>query len=89
MVWSHYANESDLSITEQAKQLDEYAGHGIELHYQDWITWYSDDLRNMWVSLSAYRKDALVKNHILNMADFNTFCEFCYFNSSKTQNKIF
>ena len=88
MVWGHYAEEANFSIVDtHSKPLEEFSGHGIELQYQDWITWYADDLRNMWVSLSAYRKDAMIKNHILNMADFNIFCEFCYTMSSKTQNK--
>ena len=84
MLYSDEPNLPDQQPPPQLRKLG-YFGHGIELVYSDWITWYADDLRNMWSSLVEYRADAIVDKHIMNLADFDTFCRFCYDNSSKLQ----
>lgn len=84
MVWSEYPNDDEETATPHVQKLG-YFGRGVELMYDDWVTWYADDLRNMWSSLVEYKSDALIDNHVLNLSEFHTFCEFCYDHSSKLQ----
>ena len=92
MVWSEYVNETDPQSRQNEEEASApplqklgYFGHGVELVYSDWVSWYADDLQNMWSSLVEYKSDALVDKHILNLSNFDIFCEFCYIHSSKLQ----
>ena len=48
------------------------------LHIQDWMDYYSNDLLNMWMSLSTYRQDTYLTDALLSGASFHDFCEFVY-----------
>ena len=85
MTWNEYANEPDEDTAAAPTRKLGYIGHGIELMYCDWVSWYADDLQNMWSSLVEYKSDALVDKHVLNLSNFDIFCEFCYNHSSKLQ----
>lgn len=88
MVWSHYRDEANL-ITENEPNnqindsLEQYSGKRVQLDFDDWVTWYSDDLHNIWSSINSYTEYSFISSHFLNFCDFNDFCEFCYNMSSK------
>jgi hypothetical protein len=82
MVWSHYAEEAyaaeQESLDEPYEMEDEDRGPPEPLEFDDWCTWFSNDLLNMWMSLRAYREDSGTTSYILNSAEYNDFCYFCY-----------
>jgi len=88
MVWSQYiedvhTSKNDYSSDEE-NELDPPCNRPLE--FQDWITWYSDDLMNLWLSIKTYREDTGNVDNLLNNMDWNDFCEFCYAKSSKLPN---
>ena len=91
MVWSQYTEEANL-INRDAHQISEendelYNYTNVELNLNDWITWNSVDLTNMWRSLQAYINDACIQRHMLIEMDYVDFCKMCYENSSKYPSK--
>jgi hypothetical protein len=92
MVWSHYLEEANEAADESVKygddffeETEEYAPP-IIMNIEDWETWYSRDLMNMWFSLRSYTDDAGVSNFVMPFATYNKFVEFCYANSDGTRN---
>lgn len=90
MVWSQYKDEANLindddtfHLNQITGPLENYSGRGIKLEINDWITYYSDDLHNLWSSITEYKHDACIDSQFLNKADFGDFCEFCYNMSTK------
>ena len=88
MVWSQYvedvhSNRNDYSSDDE-NETEHPRNHPLE--YQDWITWYADDLMNMWMSFKTYREDTGNVDHFLNNMQWTDFCEFCYAFSSKLPN---
>jgi len=88
MVWNQYLedvhnNKNDYSSDEE-NEIDPPRNRPLE--FQDWITWYSDDLMNLWLSMKTYRQDTGNVDYLLNKMDWNIFCEFCYEYSSKLAN---
>ena len=86
MVWSQYIEEAN--ITEHVmdwieEDPDDIPSRNHPLEFQDWITWYSDDLMNMWLSIKHYREDSGNQRNILDKMSWNDFCEFCYTFSCK------
>ena len=80
MVWSHYlqeinTHEEDGNISEEDERMPP---RNKPMEFDEWQTWYSNDLLNMWMSLRAYKEDSGNESYILDQADFNDFCEFCY-----------
>ena len=87
MVWSQYVQDANITNTNDYSSDDEddtIYSHPLE--YQDWVTWYSDDLMNLWMSMKAYREDTGNVYHFLNSMEWTDFCEFCYQFSSKMPN---
>jgi hypothetical protein len=93
MVWSHYVEEADGATEEFVKDgddffedpYDEYAPPVI-MNVEDWETWYSRDLMNMWFSLREYTDQTGVSNFIMPFASYHKFVEFCYNNSDGMRN---
>ena len=87
MVWSHYveaANTNNETYTSDEENENELRfPKNRPLEFQDWITWYSNDLHNMWSGLRTYTADTGNTYHLLDGMDWNDFCEFCYRFSSK------
>ena len=77
MVWSEYVEhtngENDYSDDENDDSIPPK-----RLTVDDWTTWYSEDLLNMWFSLVQYREDSGQKYDIMKNATYTDFCEFCY-----------
>ena len=78
MVWSEYVehttgdNDYDYSDEENPDVPIR------RLNVDEWTTWYSQDLMNMWFSLVQYREDSGLKHAILKNGSYTDFCEFCY-----------
>jgi hypothetical protein len=90
MVWSHYKNETNLANASHHNDTDDYDDNlpdNVELEYEDWKTWHSDDLYNMWHSLQCYVQDACIHLDVLNFSDYDDFCEFVYHHSAKIRTK--
>ena len=85
MVWSHYVQDAvGININnDHSSDDDDDTIYNHPLEYQDWVTWYSDDLMNLWMSMKAYREDTGNQPYLLDQMDWNDFCEFCYNFSSK------
>ena len=91
MVWSQYTEEANL-INRDAHQISEeddelYNYRNVELSLDDWITWHSVDIMNMWRSLQTYLHDTCIQHDMLNGMDYDDFCKMCYENSSKYPSK--
>lgn len=88
MVWSHYLqettnNQADNNV-ENTSDDDELAiPRNRPLDFDMWVTWFHNDLLNMWMSLRAYREDSSTTHFILDECEFHDFCEFCYEFSSR------
>ena len=82
MVWSHYLQETNNS------QVDPNEGYSSDeehlpsrnkpMPYDDWITWFSNDLMNMWMGMRAYREDTGTSTYIMDQCEYDDFCRFCY-----------
>ena len=90
MVWSHYLQETtnnqedNNNNPENTSDDDERSvPRNRPLDFDMWMTWYSTDILNMWMSLKAYREDTSITNYILDDCEYHEFCEFCYEFSSK------
>jgi len=80
MVWSQYiadAHTEDMDLDDESME-ETPLPRNLPLDYQDWITWYSDDLMNMWLSLKNYREDSGNQHNLLDTMEWTDFCEFCY-----------
>jgi hypothetical protein len=94
MVWSHYVEEANEAADEFVKngddffdaQDDEEYAPPIIMNIEDWETWYSRDLMNMWFSLKTYTEDSGVSNFVMPFATYTKFVEFCYGNSDGMRN---
>jgi len=88
MVWNQYLEDVHNCKNEYSSDEEHKIEHprNRPLDFQDWITWYSDDLMNMWMSMNTYRQDTGNVDHLMNKMDWNVFCEFCYEHSSKLPN---
>jgi len=92
MVWSQYRDAANLiddaEAQEQPNQIIDSLANlkntGIEVRFDDWITWYADDLHNVWSSITTYRHDALIASQFMNNLNYDDFCEMCYRTSAKT-----
>jgi len=58
------------------------------LPYDDWVTWYSNDIMNLWMGIKAYKEDSGNEYYILDSAEYNDFCEFCYAFSCKMRSRF-
>ena len=86
MVWRHYLEESNLTETSLFSDDDnneEDVPRNLPMEFDDWITWYSDDLMNLWSSIKTYREDSGISSFFLDHMDWNNFCEFCYQHSNR------
>ena len=98
MVWSEFLKDSVLAppqagaeASPASTKLDNIANgtelpDNVELTFEDWKTWYSDDLQNMWRGLTAYVQDATIDDYLLCYSNYNDFCSYVYDNS-KTKKK--
>jgi hypothetical protein len=88
MVWSQYVQDANPTTANNDYSSDDEDDtiYNNPLELQDWITWYSDDLMNLWMSMKAYREDTGNVHHFLNNMEWTDFCEFCYQFSSKYPN---
>jgi len=76
MVWSEYVEHTTGGENEYSDEENDFPP--CRLHVEDWTTWYSEDLMNMWFSLVQYRSDSGRTHDILKNASYTDFCEFCY-----------
>ena len=76
MVWNEYINNE--TVWEDAHSDDEQDTPLTRLTCDEWTTWYSEDLLNMWFSIKQYREDSGQQNQIMECASYTDFCEFCY-----------
>lgn len=91
MVWSQYTEEANLinrdahQISEEDDDLYNYAN--VPLNLDDWITWHSVDLMNMWSSIRTYLSDTALQGDLFVDMDYADFCKVCYQFSSKYPSK--
>ena len=81
MVWSEYANEAHVNNPTDPNDYsdDDNPDDGDRwMTCDEWTTWHSHDLLNMWMSLRDYREISGTTNSILKLATYTDFCEFCY-----------
>lgn len=79
MVWSQYVEEARTTETHLSdSDEDDTLPRNRPLEYDDWITWYSDDLMNLWMSMKTYREDTGNEFYLLDKMQWPDFCEFCY-----------
>ena len=83
MVWSHYlqeTNNNQVDSTEGYSSSDEerLPSRNRPMSYDEWITWYSNDLMNMWMGMRAYREDSGTSTYIMDQCEYDDFCRFCY-----------
>lgn len=86
MVWSHYLQETTNTQNENSEEYssdEERVSRNRQMHYDDWVTWFSNDLMNMWMGMKAYKEDSGTTSYIMNQCDYDDFCRFCYESSSK------
>ena len=82
MVWSEYIQDAvhGVDVCEDECELEEendthyYQPYSVD----DWSTYHSQDLLNMWFSLVQYREDSGLVHDILKTATYSDFCDFCY-----------
>ena len=77
MVWSEYVEHTNGENDYSDDENDDFIPPK-RLTIDDWTTWYSEDLLNMWFSLVQYREDSGRKHDIMKNATYTDFCEFCY-----------
>jgi hypothetical protein len=77
MVWSEYVEHTNGENDYSDDENDDFVPPK-RLTIDDWTTWYSEDLLNMWFSLVQYREDSGRKHDIMKNATYTDFCEFCY-----------
>ena len=91
MVWSHYKNEAHQSGSHHNAVHDYDDDKNISpnqiMQYEDWKTWYSTDLENMWLGVIGYLKDACIERDMFNEGDYDDFCSNIYNFSSRFPNK--
>lgn len=82
MVWSHYLQDvhnTQVDNHEGSSDDDDHMpSRNKQMPYDDWVTWYSTDLLNMWMSLRAYREDSGNTTYLLDNSEYDDFCQFCY-----------
>lgn len=80
MVWSQYVDETRLaSDNEDDSEEDELIiPRNKPMDVDTWISWYYNDLMNMWMSMRNYREDTSCSQFVLDKCDFEDFCQFCY-----------
>jgi hypothetical protein len=88
MVWSEYVEYTNDyhhgEMDYDSEQEEVLPPSPMDL--EDWITWYSRDLMNMWFSLKQYREDSGISNYVMNFSTYSDFCEYCYKMSDGTRN---
>tara|TARA_R110002072_G_scaffold245573_13_gene404874 strand:- start:1498 stop:1773 length:276 start_codon:yes stop_codon:yes gene_type:complete len=89
MVWGEYLYDAvPNDITDSDTDDDINFNRRSILTYNEWITWYSNDLMNMWSTINNYVDAVGMTDHILNMSDYDDFCQFCYYKSSKLPSRL-
>ena len=78
MVWSEYVEQTTGNNDYSDDDENDDFIPPRRLTVDDWTTWYSEDLLNMWFSLVQYREDSGRKHDIMKNATYTDFCEFCY-----------
>ena len=80
MVWSQYVAETHLDeVNNDDEDICELnVPYNIPLEYDDWVTWFSDDLHNMWWTMRQYLGSRGNTNRVLDRCDYDNFCRFCY-----------
>ena len=86
MVWSQYKDCANNQEHEPDYDDDKMISPD-QLEYEDWKTWYSTDLFNMWQGVVGYIKDSCLEKDLFNEGDYDDFCTNIYNFSSKFQNK--
>lgn len=77
MVWSEYVNETvwEDNETYDDAEYDSDQPPSTRINCDDWTTWHSEDLLNMWFTLCNHREQA---PYLWKRATYSNFCEFCY-----------
>ena len=81
MVWSHYLQETNNNqdnVSEENSDDELSPLHNKPMLYDDWVTWFSNDLLNMWMGMRAYREDSGTTSYIIDKCEYEDFCMFCY-----------
>ena len=82
MVWSHYIQETNNNQVDTNEEYhsdeDRVPPRNKPMPYDDWVTWFSNDLLNMWMGTKAYREDSGTSTYIMDNCEYEDFCIFCY-----------
>ena len=73
MVWSEYVRETQWEDSALSDG-DEGPEVPVPMSCDDWTTWYSEHLMNMWMSLRAFHEDRYLKVPM----GYTDFCEFAW-----------
>ena len=77
MVWSEYVNETvweDENLNDDDYH-DSESPLSTRINCEDWTTWHSENLLNMWFTLRSHRDYA---PYLWQLATYTNFSEFCY-----------
>jgi|DEB0MinimDraft_6_1074348.scaffolds.fasta_scaffold05042_8 hypothetical protein len=85
MVWSQYVDETRIDSDNETETSEEelIIPRNKPMEYDTWVSWYYNDLMNMWMHMKTYREDTSCSQFILDKGEFEDFCEFCYHFSCK------
>jgi len=72
MVWSEYVRETQWE--DEFSDGDDGQEVQAPMSCDDWTTWYSEHLLNMWMSLRAFHEDRYLKVPMT----YTDFCEFAW-----------
>jgi len=91
MVWGQYI-QAAMNIPDARNSDDEddkkCIPRNLPLMYDDWVTWYSNDLMNLWMGIKTYKEDSGNESYLLDSVDYDDFCEFCYTFSCKMRSHL-
>ena len=87
MVWSQYKNDVGSHHNNDNTNYDDNPPLDQPMSYEEWKTWYSADLFNMWEGVIGYIRDTNLTKDIFKDGDYDDFCMNIYQFSSKRLNK--
>lgn len=83
MVWSQYLDEvvhDNDAYSDDDKNENETE---TPLDVDDWQSYYSSELLNMWMALKEYTEETGISTYVLRKAKWGDFNEFCFFDEDQ------
>lgn len=78
MVNNEYTADAVMEETFWSSDEEVYDQQVWEPHPEDWMSWYSDDLWNMYHLITRYAEENGISRTVNVHMTFAEFCHFCY-----------